>query len=76
MTPELLTVKQTRERVPVSARSLYRLAEAGEIEHYRIGGRLYFTPEGVNRFLRGHFHGAKANNFHHSRSASTSLKEI
>jgi len=61
MTPTLLTVKQVRESVPVSIHSLYRLAAAGEIEHYRIGGRLYFTPEGVSRFLRGHFFGAKRN---------------
>jgi len=76
MTPELLTVKQVRERIPISASNLYRLAESGEIEHYRIGGRLYFTPEGVSRFLRGHFFGAKKNNFHHSRSSPAPLNEI
>lgn len=70
MTPDLLTVKQVRAILPVSENLLYVMAAAGEIDHYRIRGRIFIPRSAVEKFLREHLCAAKRNHFHHTRRSA------
>ena len=47
----LLKPEQVAERLACSARMVQRLATAREIEHYRIGRVIGFTPAAVDAYL-------------------------
>jgi excisionase family DNA binding protein len=49
----LLNVKQVAERLSVSESKIYRLVEAGELPHHRIGGAIRFSEEQLSEFLQG-----------------------
>ena len=76
MPPDLLTVKQVRAILPVSENLLYDLAAAGEIDHYRIRGRIFIPRSAVDKFLREHLCAAKRNYFHRTHRSSAPPDEI
>jgi len=76
MNTDLLTVKQVRALLPVSENLLYDLAAAGEIDHYRIRGRIFIPRSAVEKFLREHLCAAKRNYFHRTHRPPALLTEI
>lgn len=47
----LLTSPEAAEKLGVSAHTLLRLRKAGKIGYKRIGGRIFYTPEHLTKFL-------------------------
>lgn len=52
--PLLLQVKDAAEHLGVSRASMYEMVQRGEIEHVRIGRRMFISREGLNSFIRTH----------------------
>jgi excisionase family DNA binding protein len=50
---ELLTVRQTAQRLTISLASTYQLIRSGTLPHYRIGGAIRVTDSDIERFLAG-----------------------
>lgn len=48
-----LSVRDAAKRLGVSISKLYQLAAAKKIGHYRIGGKILFSPQDVESFLTG-----------------------
>jgi excisionase family DNA binding protein len=48
----LLDVREVAELIHVPVRAVYLLAEEGRIESIKIGQRLRFAPEAIERFLQ------------------------
>jgi len=47
----LLTTDDLLAFLPISRPTLSRLAKAGTLPHLRVGGRLFFRPSAIARFL-------------------------
>lgn len=47
----LLDVAQVGELLHIPVRAVYLLAEEGKLSHYKIGRRLRFDRQSVERFL-------------------------
>lgn len=45
------SVKETAELLSIGVSTLYKLMEAGHIESYVVGGRRWFDPAEVRRFV-------------------------
>lgn len=48
----LYTVAEVAEALCVSARTVYRLLETGELPHFKIGGSKKITAEHLAKYLR------------------------
>lgn len=50
---KLLKVKDVAEILQVSTSWLYKMVEAGEFPHVRLGASVRFRPDDVRAFMRG-----------------------
>jgi excisionase family DNA binding protein len=50
-TGELLTINELRQALRVSRATIYKLVNSGELRAVRVGERLRFRPEDVDRYL-------------------------
>ena len=50
----LLTVNEVRAFLRVSRPQVYKLVRGGELRAVRVGARLRFRPEDIDRYLEGH----------------------
>jgi excisionase family DNA binding protein len=53
----LLTREEAAERLRISTRTLDDMAEAGEIQPVRIRGRVLYSPDTLDTFVRGRARG-------------------
>jgi len=51
MESKFLTVNQAAKYLDLSVAKIYILTRLKEIEHFKPAGRIYFTVEGLNRFV-------------------------
>ena len=51
--PQCLSAHEMSERLGVTRRHLYRLADRDAIPHYRVGRRVVFPERAVQEFLAG-----------------------
>lgn len=49
---QTLTVAEAARRLKISEKKLYRLCEAGELSHHRVGRVIRIPPEAIDRFVR------------------------
>lgn len=49
--PRCLTAQQLAERLGVTRRHLYRMADRGAIPHHRVGRRVVFPERAVQEYL-------------------------
>ena len=72
MTPAagLLTIREAATELRLSKDVLYDMAAAGEIDHYRVRGRIFIPRAAIDKFLQANFHPAKRNYFHRKSLSS------
>ena len=46
-----MTVAEAAKKIGISASKLYQLVSAGEIAHYRVGGKIIFRDDDIASFL-------------------------
>lgn len=51
--PLLLSVKEAATLLGVSRNQLYELLNAGEMEHVRLGRRMYISRDAMTKFIEG-----------------------
>ena len=49
---EILTLKQVADFLKVTARTIYRLAAAGKIPAFKVGGTWRFSRAEINRWIQ------------------------
>lgn len=49
--PRLVTLKDARQFLPLSIRTLYKLAKSGELATVRVGRRVLVSVEGLSAFV-------------------------
>jgi len=49
---DALTAADAAKRLKVAVKKVYRLCEAGQIEHHRVGSAIRIQPEALDRFIR------------------------
>ena len=59
MYEELIDINKLRERVPLGKSTIYTLVENNEIPHYRIGRRILFRWEDIERWLQQQSNGGE-----------------
>jgi excisionase family DNA binding protein len=52
--PLLMSVANAAKHLGIGRASLYELVSAGEIEHVRVGSRIFISQEQMNDFIRTH----------------------
>ena len=49
---QALTVAEAAKRLKISEKKLYRLCEAGDLSHHKVGRAIRIPPEAIDRFVR------------------------
>lgn len=49
---QALTVAEAARRLKISEKKVYRLCEAGDLTHHKVGRAIRIPPEAVDRFVR------------------------
>jgi excisionase family DNA binding protein len=52
--PLLMSVANAAKHLGIGRASLYELVSAGEIEHVRVGNRIFISQDQMNAFIRTH----------------------
>ena len=70
---DLLSVREAAVELRLCKDVLYEMAAAGEIDHYRIRGRIFIPREAIEKFLKANFYPAKRSFFRSHRSGLSNL---
>lgn len=50
---DMLTIKEVAEKLDVSTRTINRYIKEGKLTAYKVGNKWRFTPEEIQRFIKG-----------------------
>ena len=67
---ELLSIREAALELRLSKDVLYEMAAAGEIDHYRLRGRIFIPRGAIGKFLQANFHPARRSFFHRKSLSS------
>jgi excisionase family DNA binding protein len=65
-----LTIREAAAELRLSIDVLYSMAAAGEIDHYRLRGRIFIPREAIDTYLKRNFYPARREFFHRKSSES------
>jgi excisionase family DNA binding protein len=65
----LLSVREAAKELRLCKDVLYEMAAAGEIDHYRLRGRIFIPREAIEKYLKANFYPAKRAFFKSHRSS-------
>ena len=66
---DLLSIREAAKELRLCKDVLYDLAAGGEIDHYRIRGRIFIPREAIEKYLKANFYPAKRPFFKSHRSS-------
>ncbi|MEN6560897.1 MAG: helix-turn-helix domain-containing protein [Acidobacteriota bacterium] len=66
-----LTIREAAAELRLSRDVVYSMAAAGEIDHYRIRGRIFISREGIAKLLKANFYPAHRSFFHRKSALRT-----
>jgi len=66
-----LTIREAAAELRISKDVIYSMAAAGEIDHYRIRGRIFIPREAIVKFLKANFYPAHRDFFHRKSAFRT-----
>jgi excisionase family DNA binding protein len=49
---QAITVAEAARRLKISQKKVYRLCEAGDLTHHKVGRAIRIPPEAIDRFVR------------------------
>ena len=59
-----LSIREAALELRMSKDVVYEMAASGEIDHYRIHGRIFIPRDAIEKFLTANFHPARRSFFH------------
>ena len=68
-----LTIREAAVELRLCKDVVYEMAAAGEIDHYRIRGKIFIPREAIEKFLKANFYPAKRSFFRSHRSGLSNL---
>lgn len=51
---KLVGIRDIQNALGISRATIYRRLDEGELEFIRIGGRILFSPDSINRYIDAH----------------------
>jgi len=74
--PKLLSIREAALELRLSKDVLYEMAAVGEIDHYRLRGRIFIPREAIGKYLKASFYPAKRQFFKSHRTNLSASREL